>query len=67
MRMSGFEPPRYHYHRLLRPARLPVSPHPLINWIRLNITDVAETCQAASQLLRTPEDVTENSAQPTAT
>lgn len=30
MRMSGFEPPRYRYHGLLRPARLPISPHPLI-------------------------------------
>src|SRR5918993_5334769 len=31
MRMSGIEPPRCHHHRLLRPARLPVPPHPLVN------------------------------------
>ena len=29
--MRGLEPPRCHHHRLLRPARLPVPPHPLIN------------------------------------
>ena len=27
--MRGLEPPRCHHHRLLRPARLPVPPHPL--------------------------------------
>src|SRR5713101_2218024 len=26
--MRGLEPPRCHHHRLLRPARLPVPPHP---------------------------------------
>jgi len=26
VRPSGVEPPRYFYHRLLRPARLPVPP-----------------------------------------
>ena len=26
--MRGIEPPRCHHHRLLRPARLPVPPHP---------------------------------------
>ena len=30
VRMRGLEPPRCHHHRLLRPARLPVPPHPLI-------------------------------------
>ena len=28
VRMRGLEPPRCHHHRLLRPARLPVPPHP---------------------------------------
>src|SRR6266404_3730813 len=30
VRMRGLEPPRCLHHRLLRPARLPVPPHPLI-------------------------------------
>jgi hypothetical protein len=30
VRMRGLEPPRCHHHRLLRPARLPVPPHPQI-------------------------------------
>jgi hypothetical protein len=29
VRMRGLEPPRCRHHRLLRPARLPVPPHPL--------------------------------------
>ena len=28
--MRGLEPPRCHHHRLLRPARLPVPPHPRV-------------------------------------
>src|SRR5258705_9666930 len=28
VRMRGLEPPRCRHHRLLRPARLPVPPHP---------------------------------------
>ena len=28
VRISGVEPPRYFYHRLLRPARLPIPPYP---------------------------------------
>src|SRR5438034_2791877 len=28
VRMRGLEPPRCHHHGLLRPARLPVPPHP---------------------------------------
>ena len=31
VRMRGLEPPRCHHHRLLRPARLPVPPHPREN------------------------------------
>src|SRR6266480_1471332 len=31
--MRGLEPPRCHHHRLLRPARLPVPPHPRDNGI----------------------------------
>jgi hypothetical protein len=31
--MRGLEPPRCHHHRLLRPARLPVPPHPRVNGI----------------------------------
>ena len=31
--MRGLEPPRCHHHRLLRPARLPVPPHPRANGI----------------------------------
>src|SRR5436189_2627937 len=37
VRMRGLEPPRCHHHRLLRPARLPVPPHPrgnsLYEWL----------------------------------
>ena len=33
--MRGLEPPRCHHHRLLRPARLPVPPHPLINGVAI--------------------------------
>ena len=35
VRMRGLEPPRCHHHRLLRPARLPVPPHPLINGLAI--------------------------------
>ena len=39
VRMRGLEPPRCHHHRLLRPARLPVPPHPhavksLCEWVQ---------------------------------
>lgn len=44
MRMRGIEPPRCHHHRLLRPARLPVPPHP--QGIT-KFTEVGEWCQAS--------------------
>ena len=43
VRMRGLEPPRCHHHRLLRPARLPVPPHPHA---------VNSLCEAAERVSR---------------
>jgi hypothetical protein len=43
VRMRGLEPPRCHHHRLLRPARLPVPPHPQMV---LDLTNASVGCQA---------------------
>ena len=39
VRMRGLEPPRCHHHRLLRPARLPVPPHPRGNSLYERLMD----------------------------
>ena len=41
--MRGLEPPRCHHHRLLRPARLPVPPHPRTE---SDLTNASVGCQA---------------------
>src|ERR1043165_3136044 len=43
VRMRGLEPPRCHHHRLLRPARLPVPPHPRTE---PDLTNAFMECQA---------------------
>src|SRR4030095_10828933 len=43
VRMRGLEPPRCHHHRLLRPARLPVPPHPRTDF---DFTNASVECQA---------------------
>src|SRR5207302_8308575 len=48
VRMRGLEPPRCHHHRLLRPARLPVPPHPRTE---SDLTDASE------QVSRKPANV----------
>ena len=45
VRMRGLEPPRCHHHRLLRPARLPVPPHPRTE---PDLTNAFVGCQATS-------------------
>ena len=45
VRMRGLEPPRCHHHRLLRPARLPVPPHPRTDF---HSTNAFVGCQATT-------------------
>src|SRR6188474_1453144 len=45
VRMRGLEPPRCHHHRLLRPARLPVPPHPRTD---SDLTNASVECQATT-------------------
>src|SRR6185436_4099095 len=47
VRMRGLEPPRCHHHRLLRPARLPVPPHPRTE---SDLTNASVECQATHNL-----------------
>src|SRR5438309_462220 len=47
VRMRGLEPPRCHHHRLLRPARLPVPPHPRTD---VDLTNASVGCQAGFRL-----------------
>ena len=54
--MRGLEPPRCRHHRLLRPARLPVPPHP---HVQIHYANGLRQCQESAMSGMTQFDVRE--------
>jgi hypothetical protein len=54
VRMRGLEPPRCRHHRLLRPARLPVPPHPHAG---NHYANALKECQETASYLSTRQSI----------